>query len=238
MQPPQTEQEAKLADAVRRGATMEEIARLKEPIATTPEEALRALKIGNARFFGGFAKRPEISANERRALILAQTPFAAVLGCSDSRVPLEIVFDQNLGDLFVVRVAGNVALPGTLGSIEYAIERLKVHLVVVMGHEGCGAVKGAMLTDEERAEEPENVRIILEKIRPAVADLPTIRDEKARMREAVVANVRQQAHALRQNLIVQRGLARGQIALVGAYFSIGSGAVDFFETEEDLSTDR
>lgn len=238
METQQSEQEARLADAVRRGATMEEIAQLKEPTATTPEEALHALKTGNARFFGGFAKRPEISANERRALILAQTPFAAVLGCSDSRVPLEIVFDQSLGDLFVVRVAGNVAMPGTLGSIEYAIERLKVHLVVVMGHEGCGAVKGAMLPDDVRADEPENVRLILEEIRPAVAGLPPIRDEKARMREAVVANVRQQVHALRQNPVVQRGIARGQIALVGAYFGIGSGAVDFFETEEDLRIDR
>ncbi len=133
--------DAKLTEAVKRGATMEEIAKLRDPVARTPQEALRALKTGNTRFFSGQAVRPELSAAERRAQILGQTPFAVVLGCSDSRVPIEIVFDQGLGYLFITRVAGNVVEMGTTGSIEYAVDHLKTHLVVVMGHEGCGAVK-------------------------------------------------------------------------------------------------
>jgi carbonic anhydrase len=87
---------------------MEEIAKLKEPVAKTPQEAIRALKSGNSRFFGGMARRPEMSANERRLQILQQTPFAVVLGCSDSRVPVDLVYDQELGDIFAVRVAGQV----------------------------------------------------------------------------------------------------------------------------------
>ena len=97
-------QDQRIADAVKRGATMEEIAKLRDPIAGTPQEALRALKTGNARFFSGQARRPELSAAERRAQILGQTPFAVILACSDSRVPTEIVFDQSLGSLFITRV--------------------------------------------------------------------------------------------------------------------------------------
>ena len=112
-------QDQRVADAVRRGASMEEIAQLRDPIARNPQEAIRALKMGNSRFFSGASRRPEVSAAERRSQILAQTPFAVVLSCSDSRVPTEIVFDQGLGTLFITRVAGNVVETGTLGSIEY-----------------------------------------------------------------------------------------------------------------------
>jgi carbonic anhydrase len=226
--------DGRIAEVVKRGTTMEEIARLREPVARTPAEAIRELKIGNSRFFSGTAERPEISALERRAQILAQTPFAVVLGCSDSRVPIEVVFDQGLGNLFVTRVAGNVVESATIGSIEYAVEHLKSHVVVVMGHEGCGAVKAAMLPQETRDKEPECVRFLLDRIAPAVNAIAAIRDEKARMREAVVANVRQQVHALRRNPTIQRAIERGQISLVGAYYEITSGAVDFFETEESL----
>ena len=112
-------QDQRVADAVKRGASMEEIAQLRDPIARNPQEAIRALKMGNSRFFSGTSRRPEVSAAERRSQILAQTPFAVVLSCSDSRVPTEIVFDQGLGTLFITRVAGNVVETGTLGSIEY-----------------------------------------------------------------------------------------------------------------------
>ena len=152
-------EDQKIADAVKRGATMEEIAQLRDPIARTPQEALRALKTGNARFFGGLARRPETSAAERRAQILGQTPFAVILACSDSRVPTEIVFDQGLGTLFITRVAGNVVETGTTGSIEYAVNHLKIHIVVVLGHEGCGAVKAALLPAADRARETPSIRL-------------------------------------------------------------------------------
>jgi carbonic anhydrase len=175
-----------LAEAIRRGATMEEIAKLKDPVANTPEEALGALKSGNARFFSGQAKRPGLSANERRAQILSQSPFAVVLGCSDSRVPIELVYDQGLGDMFVIRIAGNAVDPGTAGSIEYAVKHLKSHIVVVMGHEGCGAVKAAMLPAADKQQEPANVRYLLNLVEPSLTNMAVIRDPKARKREAVV----------------------------------------------------
>ena len=142
----------RVQDAIRRGASMEDIADLKRADIGGTEEAIRALKDGNARFFSGDASRPELGANERRAQIMGQTPFAAILACSDSRVPVELVFDQGLGQLFVVRVAGNVVGEAGLGSLEYAIKHLDVHLVMVMGHEGCGAVSSALLPDEILAE--------------------------------------------------------------------------------------
>lgn len=231
---PDVLQDQRIADIIKRGATMEEIAELREPVATSPQEALRELKAGNARFFSGTATRPELSAAERRAQILGQTPFAVVLGCSDSRVPIEIVFDQGLGYLFITRVAGNIVDPSTTGSVEYAVNHLKTHLVVVMGHEGCGAVKAAMLPPEERAKETESIQALLNQIVPSVSKIPKIRDEKAKMREAVIANVRQQVANIKKQPAIQKAVASNRIAVIGAYYEITSGAVDFFETDEQL----
>jgi carbonic anhydrase len=210
-----------------RGATMAEIARLKDSAANTPEEALRVLQEGNSRFYSGTPRNMAISANERRAQIMTQTPFAVVLGCADSRVPVELIFDVGPGDLFSIRVAGNVVEQSTLGSIEYAIENLKVHLVVVMGHEGCGAVAAALTGANKDESTPENVCFLLDKIVPAVREMPTIRDEKARMREAVTSNVRYQVEHLLKNPVVAAAIASGKIEVVGAFYEIGSGAVDF-----------
>ena len=232
-----SEQEMKIRAVVARGATIEEIAKLKDSAVKTPEEAIRSLKAGNARFFGGTARRPELSANERRAQILQQTPFAIVLGCSDSRVPIELVYDQGLGDIFSVRVAGALMEPGTAGSIEYAVKHLKTKLLVVMGHEGCGAVKAAMLPQSDRDAEPENVRFLLDKIEPAVKGLPAIRDTKAKMREAVVANVRRHVAEAKANEVVKAAVAKKELAVIGAFYEISSGQVDFLETEEDLRVD-
>ncbi len=231
---PAPEPGSQLAELIKRGATMEEIAKVRDPIATNPKDAVEALKQGNARFYGGGARRPEQSAMERRAQILSQTPFAVILGCSDSRVPTEIVYDQGLGSLFIVRVAGNVTVPATEGSIEYAVTHLKTHVVVVMGHEGCGAVKAALLPKAGWQAESENIRYLVEQIAPAVAGLPPIRDTKARLREAVIANVRVQRHRLVENPVVAAAIKAGKLAVIGAYYEIGSGAVDFLETDEDL----
>jgi carbonic anhydrase len=224
----------RLDELIRRGGTMEEVAKLKDPVATNPEQAIRALKLGNARFFGGQAQRPEASAAERRAQILGQTPFGVVLSCSDSRVPTEIVFDQGLGDLFITRVAGNVVDRTTLGSIEYAVGHLKTHVIVVMGHEGCGAVKAALLPPEDRARETENIQFLLNQIAPSLAKLPAIRDEKAKMREAVIANVRVQVQNLKKVKFIQDAMTSKKVAVIGAFYEITSGAVDFLETEEEL----
>ena len=214
---------------IKRGASMEQVASLKDPTASTPEEALQLLRDGNSRFYSNDSQAIAMTANARRAQIMTQTPFALILGCADSRVPVEIVFDQGPGHLFSVRVAGNVAEDATLGSIQYAIKHLKVHLVVVMGHEGCGAVAAAMLDEKVRAEEPQHVRFLLDKIEPAVRDLPLIRDHKARMREAVIANVLLQKSEVERDPIVADAIQRGVVQVVGAFYEIGSGAVDFLE---------
>lgn len=230
-----SENDLKLREAIIKGASMEEIAKLKEPVARTPQEAILALKSGNSRFFSGNARRPELSANERRAQILQQTPFAVILGCSDSRVPIELVFDQGLGDIFSVRVAGQIVDPGTSGSVEYAVRHLKTKLLVIMGHEGCGAVKAAMLSESDLKSEPENVRYLLGKITPSVATIPKIRDPKAKMREAVIANVRKQVAIAKENPVVKAAVAKKELAVVGAFYEISSGQVDFLETDAELS---
>ncbi len=212
-----------------RGATMEEVARLKDPSANTPDEALDALKDGNERFYVGSPARVFTDVNLRRSQIMSQTPFAVILGCSDSRVPIEIVFDQGPGDIFSIRIAGNVADASSLGSVQYAIRHLKVHLVVVLGHEGCGAVSAALLDENQRNQEPEAVRGLLDLITPALADIPPIRDNKARMREAVVRNVRLQKAELERDPLIIEAVASGQVKVVGAFYEIGSGAVDFLE---------
>jgi len=224
---PTTEQ--LVSELIKRGATMEQVALLKDPTANTPAEALELLKAGNSRFYSGHPQPAGVAANARRAQIISQTPYAVILGCADSRVPVEIVFDQGPGDLFSIRVAGNVAENATLGSIQYAVTHLKVHLVVVLGHEGCGAVAAAMQEGAVRAQEPQHVRFLLDKIEPAVRDLPPIRDHKARMREAIVANIRYQKSAVEGDEIVARAVQSGQIRVVGAFYEIGSGAVDFLE---------
>ena len=212
-----------------RGATMEEVARHTDPGARTPDQALEALQSGNRRFYAGAPERVFTDVNARRAQIMGQTPFAAVLGCADSRVPIEIVFDQGPGDIFSIRVAGNVADGASLGSVQYAVRHLGVPLIVVLGHEGCGAVAAALLDETARNAEPPGVRGVLDLIVPALADLPPISDGKARMREAIVLNVRRQKAALEADELVARAIAGGQVRVVGAFYEIGSGAVDFLE---------
>ncbi len=226
--------ESRILDAIRRGASMEDIAGIRPSRVASPPEAIRALKEGNSRFFGGQSMRHDLGANERRAQIMGQTPFAVVLACSDSRVPVELVFDQGFGDLFVVRVAGNVVGQEGLGTIEYAIRHLRVQLIMVMGHEGCGAVQSAMFPEEDILREPEALQALIRRIQPSLTGLPEIRDRKARMREAVLNNVRHQVATLRAQETVRLAEENGQIRVIGGFYEIGSGAVDFLVEDEDL----
>ena len=226
--------ERRLLNAIRRGASMEDIAELKHADVATPEEAIQVLRDGNVRFFSGQTSRPELGANERRAQIMGQTPFAAILACSDSRVPVELIFDQGFGNLFVVRVAGNVMGESGLATLEYAILHLDIHLVVVMGHEGCGAVSAALMTEEQIEAEPPALRALIRRIQPCLTNLPPIRDKKARLREAVINNVRQQVSVLREQDVIARAESRGQIKVIGGFYEIGSGAVDLLVEDEEL----
>uniref|UniRef100_A0A7S4FS81 Carbonic anhydrase n=1 Tax=Eutreptiella gymnastica TaxID=73025 RepID=A0A7S4FS81_9EUGL len=196
-----------------------------------PHDVLLDLQRGNGRFWMGFAQRPELNAMERRALIIAQAPSVAILGCSDSRVPVEIIFDQGLGDIFTVRNAGNMLEKATHGSIEYAIQHLEVKVVMVLGHEGCGAVKGALtMSHEAIAKEPSQLQFVLKSIKANLpeAELQKVTDARARDREAVVANTTVQMKQLLENPIVKCRVEQGTLLVCGAFYEITSGIVDFF----------
>jgi carbonic anhydrase len=196
-------------------------------------DALERLRKGNDRFASNV--RLHDDANERRSgLAAGQEPFAIVLGCSDSRVPAEIVFDQGLGDLFVIRVAGNIVAPSQVGSVEFAAERFRTRLVVVLGHSQCGAVQATIeQLGQAGAAQSRNLRSIVDRIRPSVEPLLATElrhNPDALMREAVRANVRVSAAHLRHGSeILEQLIARDGLAVVGAEYSLETGVVDFFD---------
>jgi carbonic anhydrase len=199
------------------------------------DEALARLREGNRRFACGAGSVADLSSPTRRAALMAgQQPFAIVLGCSDSRVPAEIVFDQGLGDLFVIRVAGNVVAPSQVGSVEFAAERFGTRLVVVLGHSQCGAVT-ATLEELRRPDEgtSRNLRSIVNRIRPSVEGLLATgigKDPDALVREAVRANVRASANQLRHGSeVLERLIQHEGLLVVGAEYSLESGAVHVFD---------
>lgn len=200
----------------------------------SPGEAFERLRNGNARFVGSLeSTSPSLETDRLPRLGAVQEPFAVVLGCSDSRVPVELVFDQGFGDLFVIRVAGNIVAPSQVGSVEFAAERFGTPLVVVLGHSQCGAV---LATVEEMGRPASstgpNLRSIVERIRPSVAPLMQ-RDgapSEGLVGEAVRANVRISAQHLRAgSAILERRVAAGALLVVGAEYSLETGIVDFFD---------
>ena len=204
----------------------------------TPRKVLSRLQQGNARFWMGVAQRPEMSAMERRAMIMQQFPKVAVLGCSDSRVPIEIVFDQGLGDVFAIRVAGNSYGTGAAASIDYAVAHLKVKLVVVLGHEGCGAVRAAMLPVDKLEQEPAHLSAWLVAIKSGLqahTGLTSIQDLRARDREAVITNVRAQMQTISRSPLIAAKVASGALMVVGAFYEITSGMVDFIDVDGDAA---
>ncbi|MBC8243411.1 MAG: carbonic anhydrase [Verrucomicrobia bacterium] len=196
-------------------------------------EALERLRAGNARFVSGGQLMESLTNPERRVeLASGQEPFAIILGCSDSRVPAEIVFDFSLGHLFVIRVAGNIVAPSQVGSIEFAAEQFGTRLVVVLGHQNCGAV-AATLNELKRPTENRspNLSAIVDRIRPAVEPLTADgTDEAALLRQAVRANVRASVNQLKRGSGILEALVRDDgLQIIGAEYSLKSGAVDFFD---------
>jgi carbonic anhydrase len=217
-----------------------------------PAEAISRLKDGNGRYTSGNQQHPHESSEERtymatnsyenagmiflgmtapeaakrRAeLTKSQHPFAIVLGCADSRVPPETVFDQGLGDLFVIRVAGNVIDDHSLGSIEYAVDHLAVRLIVVLGHQRCGAVKAARETIAAKAEAPGHIQSLVTAIEPAVE--ATIKDD---LEATVKANVKNVVQALRSSTpVLKAKIDAGELKVVGAYYSLDTGTVAFMD---------
>jgi carbonic anhydrase len=196
------------------------------------QEALDRLREGNNRFVDEAAQRG-VSHERRRELTVTQNPFAIVLGCSDSRVPAEIVFDQGLGDLFVIRVAWNIVAPSQVGSVEFAAERFGTRLVVVLGHSSCGAIAATLEDLRGGGAGSRHVRSIVDRIRPAVQPLleTELRDQPEQLtRQAIRANIRASANHLRHGSEVLEGLIQREgLLVVGAEYSLETGVVDFFD---------
>ena len=198
-------------------------------------QALDRLREGNRRFVSNQAAGHVVSDPTRRAeLVAGQEPFAIILGCSDSRVPAELVFDQGFGDLFVIRVAGNIVAPSQVGSVEFAASRFGTRLVVVMGHSQCGAVVATLDEVQGRASnQSRNLRSIVDRIRPSVETLIASRridDPDRLLSDAVRANVRASANHLRHGSELLEHLTRADgLVVVGAEYSLETGIVDFFE---------
>jgi carbonic anhydrase len=198
-------------------------------------DALERLREGNRRFVSNVRSHDSLASEARRAEVAGgQEPFAIILGCSDSRVPAEIVFDQGLGDLFVIRVAGNIVAPSQIGSVEFAAARYGTRLVVVLGHSQCGAI---LATIEELKQpttnQSRNLRSIVDRVRPSVEPLlqtERLRDADALVHDAVRANVRISVSQLRHGSdVLEQLIQKDGLVVVGAEYSLESGIVDFFD---------
>ena len=198
-------------------------------------DALERLHEGNRRFVSGVRSLETLTSQTRRSeFISGQKPFAVILGCSDSRVPVELVFDQGLGDLFVIRVAGNVVAPSQIGSVEFAAAQFGTQLVVVLGHTRCSAVQSTVDELLQPGEnQSRNLRSIVDRIRPAVAGLLETglrRDPDTLARQAVRANVRVSANSLRHGSpILEELIQGGKLLVVGAEYALETGQVEFFD---------
>jgi carbonic anhydrase len=197
-------------------------------------EALNRLRAGNLRFASD-ARTSDVLMNRTRRdeLATVQEPFAIILGCSDSRVPAEIVFDQGLGDLFVIRVAGNIVAASQVGSVEFAAARFGTPLVVVLGHSKCGAILATIEELRRPTLQSRNLRSIVDRVRPSVVALLETElrnDPEALVRHAVRANIRASVDHLRHGSeVLEQLIENGELVIVGAEYSLETGAVDFFD---------
>ena len=193
--------------------------------SVAPTEAISKLKEGNGRYTSGSLQHPGQTADRRTELAKVQHPFAVIVSCSDSRVPPEIVFDQGLGDLFIVRVAGNVINNEGLGSIEYAVDHLGSRLILVLGHQRCGAVDAARETIAAKGKAPGHIQSLVTAIKPAVE--ATAKDD---LETTIKANVKNVVQALRLSTpILKAEVDSGKIQVVGGYYSLDTGAVTFLD---------
>jgi len=193
----------------------------------TAEEALARLKAGNERFVAGQARFPTVQKEVLAELARGQRPYATILGCSDSRVPPELVFDAGFGELFIIRVAGNVLGPAIAGTLQYAGTHLHTPLFVVLGHDGCGAVEAALASRLEGVEHRSRIAWLLEGIQPALDGVDLGLAPAARLSAAVEANVRWTVRAIRESPEGAARTAEGRMQLVGAVYELTTGRVRF-----------
>lgn len=195
----------------------------------TADEALARLRSGNERFVGGTARFPTVQKEVLADLARGQQPYATILGCSDSRVPPELVFDAGFGELFIIRVAGNVLGPSILGTLQYAGTHLNTPLFVVMGHEGCGAVQAAVAWKFDGVRQRSRIELLLENILPALDGLDGTLPPEALMKAAVEANVRWTIRTILEMPEAKARAAEGVMKLVGAVYDLATGAVRFLD---------
>lgn len=209
-------------------------------VTVTYHEALARLREGNERYVANVRSIDALVSHTRRAELAVNlpSPFAIVLGCSDARAPAEIIFDQGLGDLFIVRVAGNIVAPSQVASVEFAASRYGTQLVVVLGHTQCGAIQATI--DELQGQggvDLQNLKSIVDRIKPAVQALISTdlaRDRTVLIREAVRANVRMSTHQLRHgSQLLEKLVAQGKLCIVGGEYSLESGRVELFDGVPD-----
>jgi carbonic anhydrase len=197
----------------------------------TPQEALQRLIDGNKRFVCGKPIHGRLSEEAFASLRESQRPFAVILGCSDSRVPPELVFDQGFGDLFVIRLAGNVIAPGVAGSIQYAHQHLGTSLLVVLGHEGCGAVKAALAAKFHRAKHPDRIAQLVDLIMPGLERIDPKQSAADQLKAGVETNVRWSMHQVLSTSETQQALLEKQnILIVGAVYELATGKVHWLDS--------
>lgn len=219
---------AALAAGAARAETAPEPIQPVAPEGLTPEAALDMLKAGNAAFLSDASEPRSIGHERRLEIARGQRPFAVLVGCSDSRVPPELLFNRGLGELFIVRVAGNTVDTAAQGSVEYAVAELNVPLVVVLGHERCGAVNAAVAVVERNATYPGSIGQMVEPIIPAVLQ---VRDAEGDLLDnAIRSNVERVVEGLKiSGPVIQEPLAAGKLKVVGARYDLDEGRVDFYE---------
>jgi carbonic anhydrase len=202
----------------------------------TADEALAALVEGNERFVRGEARFPTVQKEILAELAKAQHPYATILGCSDSRVPPELVFDAGFGELFIVRVAGNVVSPEVMGTLQYAGVHLRTPLFVVLGHEGCGAVKAALAVKHEGARERSRIALLLKNILPGLQEVDARLAPEDLLDAAVEANVRWSMHQLLETPGAKARIAEGVMKMVGAVYELHTGRVRFLPGSSPVTT--
>ena len=193
------------------------------------DEALQRLIEGNRRFVRGEVHFPSVPSDVLAELAMGQRPYALILGCSDSRVPPELIFGAGLGQLFVVRVAGNSLSPEVAGSLQYAGVHLNTRLFVVLGHEGCGAIQAALKTKWQGPSERSHIQMLVDRILPALSAVDPDLDPEAQLAQGVEANVRRTVRQIAESPEGQLRLQEGGIKLVGAIYEFATGRVRFLE---------
>ena len=189
------------------------------------EESLARLLAGNRRFVSGELKHPHSALDWRKRLVGGQKPFVTIIGCADSRVPPELLFDQGFGDLFVIRVAGNVIDTDVAGSVEYGVDHLGTNLVVVMGHEGCGAVTAALQTPEDLKNEPNEIQALIGKIKPAIRKFDAGESFDKKLKTSVEDNVRNSVKLLKAIPDLAKAEKESRTKVIGTVYEIKTGLV-------------